>query len=61
MATDQQAMEMATYPMDEWLRWEREHCDQDTILNHEAPIEDCPICRHGCNIAGCHCISDNAA
>lgn len=48
-------MEMATYPMDEWLRWEREHCDQDTILNHGAPIEDCPLCRYGCQVFECGC------
>lgn len=46
---------MTTYPMHEWLQWEREHCDQEGTLFHTVPVEDCPICRWGCQVAGCGC------
>lgn len=55
MSTDPQAMEMMAYPMDEWLRWEREHCDQEGHLNHATPVEDCPLCRYGCQVFECGC------
>jgi hypothetical protein len=51
---DPQALEMAIYPMDEWLRWEREH--HATPDAHAVPVEDCPLCRWGgCQAADCDC------
>jgi hypothetical protein len=51
MATDQEAVEMAAYPMHEYMRWEREHHAD----GHKVPVEACPICRWGCQVAGCKC------
>lgn len=52
---DPQAMEMATAEMGEYLRWEREHCDQAGHLRHTSPVEACAVCRYGCEIADCPC------
>lgn len=57
---DQQAVEMVAYPMHEYMRWEREHHGGrgDGTVGpgaHTTPVEDCPICRWGCQVADCEC------
>jgi hypothetical protein len=61
---DRQAQEMASYPMGEWLRWEREHHQghirrDGVFIYGSGPlfVPGCPICRWGCQVAGCDCAS----